>query len=207
MHVDRRFALFGTLPIRLALSVLAFCVPTLARADVLAIGDDGAVTRYDRPAVYLGPDIAARPIQPPAPSVRTSAPNITSANSAVAQAIETSAAAHGISRDLAYAVAWHESRFRADAFSPKGAIGVMQLMPATARTLRVDPYDAVSNVEGGVTFLSRLMQRYDGDLVKTLAAYNAGPAAVDRYRGIPPYRETQAYVASILGSLAKVVTP
>jgi soluble lytic murein transglycosylase-like protein len=179
-------------------------IPATGQAQVLEIGNDGQATWHDRPAVYLGPTAVAQPIL----SARTTPqgrPPLS--NDKINRAISVSAAAHGISRDLAYAVAWHESRLRPDVVSPKGAIGVMQLMPATARSLRVDPYDAVSNIEGGVTFLSRLMQRYDGDLVKTLAAYSAGPGAVDRYRGVPPYRETQAYVASILGSLAKVVTP
>ena len=74
----------------------------------------------------------------------------------------------------------------------------MQLMPGTARTLGVDPADGAANVKGGARYLRSLLARYDGDIVKTLAAYNAGPAAVDKYHGIPPYRETRLYVARII---------
>jgi soluble lytic murein transglycosylase-like protein len=76
-------------------------------------------------------------------------------------------------------------------------------MPATARSLGVDPADPVANVAGGTAYLSGLMARYDGDVVKSLAAYNAGPGAVDRWRGVPPYAETRAYVAAILDRLAE----
>lgn len=91
-----------------------------------------------------------------------------------------------------------ESAWRPDAVSPKGAIGLMQLMPATARMLGVDPENPEENVEGGVKYLSRLSDKYNGDLEKTLAAYNAGPGRVDACDGIPPFRETEAYVRRVL---------
>jgi len=100
---------------------------------------------------------------------------------------------HGVSPALVKAVIAAESLFDADAVSRKGAQGLMQLMPATASKLGVaDPFSADQNVRGGVRYLRKMLDRY-GDMGRALAAYNAGPSAVDRYRGIPPYPETRAY--------------
>jgi len=94
-----------------------------------------------------------------------------------------------------------ESGFQPRAVSSAGAMGLMQLMPETARGLGVrDPFDPAQNVEGGAKYLRGLIDRYHGRLDYALAAYNAGPGAVDKYRGVPPYPETQAYVKNILGS-------
>lgn len=112
-----------------------------------------------------------------------------------------SAAAHDIARSLVEAVAWTESRFRRDARSPAGAIGVMQLMPRTAAQLGIDPADTPQNIEGGTAYLKQLLDRYRGDTLKALAAYNAGPGAIDRYGGVPPYPETKRYVATVLDRL------
>lgn len=95
-------------------------------------------------------------------------------------------------------VAQVESALRPDAVSPKGAIGVMQLMPATARALDADPTDTAQNIDAGVRLLRDLLVRYDGDVVKALSAYNAGEGAVTRYGGLPPYPETQNYVDKVL---------
>jgi soluble lytic murein transglycosylase-like protein len=95
-------------------------------------------------------------------------------------------------------VAQVESALRPDAVSPKGAIGVMQLMPATARALDADPADTAQNIDAGVRLLRDLLIRYDGDVVKALSAYNAGEGAVTRYGGLPPYPETQNYVDKVL---------
>ncbi|MCD6363720.1 MAG: lytic transglycosylase domain-containing protein [Synergistetes bacterium] len=97
------------------------------------------------------------------------------------------------------AVIQAESGFNPRAVSSKGAMGLMQLMPATARELGVsDPFDIEDNIMGGVKYLRYLSEKYKGNLELILAAYNAGPYAVDRYRGIPPYRETQNYVQRVL---------
>jgi soluble lytic murein transglycosylase-like protein len=106
---------------------------------------------------------------------------------------------HGLNPELVLAVVSVESAFRVDAVSPKGAQGLMQLMPATAVSLGVsDPLDPQQNLDGGVRHLGSLLSLYRGDLRKALAAYNAGAGAVERYGGTPPYRETRDYVRRVL---------
>jgi len=109
--------------------------------------------------------------------------------------IKQTALSHGMDAALVKAVVHIESSFRPHVTSPKGAMGLMQLMPATAKRWGVDDaYNPEQNVRGGTKHLQMLMQRYHGNLRLVLAAYNAGEKAVDRYRGVPPYRETQNYV-------------
>jgi len=107
---------------------------------------------------------------------------------------------HGLDPALVMAVVGVESGFQPQAVSPKGAQGLMQLMPRTARELGVaDPFDPASNLDGGSRYLSSLVARYEGDLTRALAAYNAGMAAVARHGGVPPYAETRNYVRRVLG--------
>jgi soluble lytic murein transglycosylase-like protein len=115
-------------------------------------------------------------------------------------AIEQAAARHSVDPNLVRAVIKVESNFNPQAVSRKGAVGLMQLMPSTARGLNVtNPFDPQQNVEAGVRHLRSLLDNYSGDLPRTLAAYNAGQGAVDRHRGVPPYAETRDYVRRITG--------
>jgi soluble lytic murein transglycosylase-like protein len=113
--------------------------------------------------------------------------------------IHEAAYRHGVDEALVKAVIRVESDFQARAVSPKGALGLMQLMPATARRHRVQRvFEPRDNVDGGVQHLRYLIRRYNGNLTLALAAYNAGEGAVDKYGGIPPYAETQGYVTRVL---------
>jgi soluble lytic murein transglycosylase-like protein len=110
---------------------------------------------------------------------------------------------YGLPRRLVRSVMLRESDFQPGAVSPKGAIGLMQLMPATAEALGADPRDPAQNVDAGTRYLRDLLEKYDGGLWHALAAYNAGPGAVDKYQGVPPYRETIDYVGKIDRDLKK----
>lgn len=194
--MTKRWTMVGWLRFAVV-SALVCCagLASSAGAQVMELGEDGVVKTYSGPMVFdaqgataivIAPKLAAHP--------RRRQPNHA----------EIAMAANGValSPALIRAVAERESGFRTNVVSRAGAIGEMQLMPRTARALGVDPTDAGQNLKGGATYLSSLMRRYDGDLMRSLAAYNAGPGAVDRYGGVPPFKETQAYVAAIMQRLS-----
>lgn len=112
--------------------------------------------------------------------------------------ITTAASRYSVDESLIRAIIHAESAYQADALSPKGAQGLMQLMPAMQEELEVrDPYDPESNIEGGTFHLSRVLERFDGNVELAAAAYNAGSGAVDKFGGVPPYTETREYVRRV----------
>ena len=185
--------------IRMICAAAALCAPMSVSAQVLEIGDTGEVTVHDRPAVFDGS--GTKPIETSDTVVTVAEPS--RSPSYTMAALAEAASSTGLSPELVEAVAWRESRLRAGVVSRAGAIGEMQLMPGTARQMGVNPYDTRQNFHGGARYLSEMMRRYNGDLVLALAAYNAGPGAVDRYRGVPPYRETREYVSAVLERLGQ----
>jgi soluble lytic murein transglycosylase-like protein len=112
--------------------------------------------------------------------------------------VRDAAGKYALPSALVESVARVESAMKTNAVSPKGAIGVMQLMPATAKLLEADPNDPEQNIDAGTRLLRELLLKYDGDVAKALAAYNAGAGAVDKYNGVPPYPETQNYVGKVI---------
>ena len=142
-------------------------------------------------------DPAARSTEVPSPdtSALTSGKRISQAE--IDAAIQAAADRHKVDVNLVRSLIKVESNFNPRAVSRKGAIGLMQLMPGTARDLKVNPYDVNQNVDGGVRHLKGLLNNFGGDVTLSLAAYNAGAGAVTRHNGVPPYRETRDYVKKI----------
>ena len=112
--------------------------------------------------------------------------------------IEAAARRFGVDSELIKAIATAESNMNQNARSHVGAIGVMQLMPETAESLGVNPYDEKQNIEGGAHYIRQMLDKFNGNLPNAIAAYNAGPGAVQKYGGVPPYNETQNYVGRVL---------
>lgn len=170
-------------------------------ADVIDISPTGTIAVYKGPTQFLGaaatPLTANQVASQSAEQIRFNPSFPQQMHPILVGYLNEAAARHNVDPGLVRAVAWQESRFRSEAISPKGAIGIMQLMPGTAAQLGVNPHDPRQNIEGGVAYLRALLTQFNGDIKLSLAAYNAGPAAVVRYGGIPPFVETQLYVKSI----------
>ena len=172
--------------------------PVQADAQIYAWRDaNGTLVLSDR---HVRPDAPTTTYAVPgAPAVRTTRQALPSASEAFEPLVLENATKLGVRPDLVRAVIQVESAFNPRATSPKGAMGLMQLMPATARELGVvNAYDPAQNIRGGTMYLRQLLDRYEGNEELALAAYNAGFGTVDRYgRQVPPYNETQNYVKKV----------
>jgi soluble lytic murein transglycosylase-like protein len=192
------------MPFRHALAAVCLALlvaPRTATAQIYAWRDANGTLVLSDKAIDAPIDVyvvegapAYRTTRPAAPATRAEGYD---------DLIQDHASRHALRPELVRAVIQVESGFNPRARSPKGAMGLMQLMPATARALGVvNPYDPEDNIRGGTTYLRQLLDRYDGDERLALAAYNAGAGAVDRHgRTVPPYRETREYVRKV-GSAA-----
>lgn len=197
-----------------ALALATFVVAP-AHADVLEIGANGEARWIAGPRVLQveTTDIAMQDMAPlaeipaeaavfPDHAVADTALHAQTVPGAYAAKVAELSARFDLSPALIEAVVWQESRWRANAVSPVGARGLAQLMPGTAREMGVDADDPYANLEGGARYLREQLDRFDGDLEKALAAYNAGPGRVIDAGGVPRIRETQTYVASVMGRLS-----
>lgn len=165
--------------------------PDLTPAAAPAKNSDEAIS------ILPGSSPAPAPASVPAPLAQTLPGNSGRVN--VSEVVGAASDRYRLDPDLVNSVIRAESGFKVHAVSPKGAQGLMQLMPGTASKLGVsNAFDPTANVDGGTRYLRELLEQYNYDLIKALAAYNAGPQRVDQYKGVPPYRETRLYVASIV---------
>ena len=178
-----------------------FCL----EADSHIVRDQTLIAKRGQGSMEFPADQVAQ-IAPLPPLTETGAPATPSARVDVVDTQELliqAALGQGLEPQFVRSVARAESGFRQDAVSVKGAIGLMQLMPTTASELGVDAKVADQNAQGGAKYLRELLLRYQGDPVLALAAYNAGPAAVERFKGVPPYLETRRYIARVLADYAR----
>ena len=163
----------------------------------VAPGDIASVENVPDPPPVLEPD--ARPDKPPTTRAAASRSDIKLSPADLNEMLAEAGHEHNVNRDLLASVVKAESGGNVRAVSRAGAQGLMQLMPATAADLGVaNSFEPDQNVRGGSSYLDALLSRYHDNLALALAAYNAGPAAVDKYHGIPPYHETQLYVARVI---------
>lgn len=199
-------------PYWLGITLAIFAFESLAQAQVFRVTGGGLVAEaalagpVPPPGKATGLQPAALTWRDPATQPPMSAPAQAPVLAPPADLRAHFAAAadrYDLSESLLTAVAWTESRYHTNATSPAGARGLMQLMPATARSLGVsDRSDPSQNVMGGARYLRAMLDRFGNNLEFALAGYNAGPSAVQRYGGIPPYRETRAYVRRVIARLA-----
>lgn len=201
----------------LLLGVLLLAPGTGARAEI-ALLTSGLTLKLDRHRVEDGAVVlmlkGGGEIGVPLGAVRGFVPDevldevAVPAGGSLREVAAAAARRHGLDPDLVMAVVSVESGFRPEAVSPKGARGLMQLMPGTAASLGVEnAFDPAQNLDGGARHLGRLLALYGGDLRRALAAYNAGQGAVERHGGVPPYRETRAYVKKVLERYQEKKTP
>jgi soluble lytic murein transglycosylase-like protein len=210
----RQNSLVALCPIRLVLCLVAIALTAQAGEFVVLSNGfrihadshlaDGPVIRLQTNQGVI--EIQANTVAAFEQEEYTPAPNTPKANPTPQELITQAAIHAGLPPAIVQSIARTESGYRQDAVSPKGAIGLMQLMPKTAAELDADPHDPAQNAEAGAKYLRDLLQKYEHDphqVSKAVAAYNAGPAAVDKYDGIPPYAETIQYVNRVLKQYEK----
>ncbi len=167
----------------------------------LYTGDSVAELSSSKIVAFEADDYVQPPPSPapatPAPAQPAAVPPATISAPSPQELADAAADRYGLPRWLVRSVMKNESGFQPRAISPKGALGLMQLMPSTARTLGANATDPAQNADAGARYLRDLLLKYDGGLWHALAAYNAGPGAVDKYRGVPPYSETVRYIERI----------
>jgi transglycosylase-like protein with SLT domain len=172
--------------------ILMLVMPVFAASP--NVGESNRVTTVVRPDSTTGRLVRAIVVQ--------AHPVSTQAAAGLEQMVDRIAGEQGVESPLVHSVIRAESNYNPNAVSPKGALGLMQLIPATARRFGVsNAFDAQENIEGGVRYLRFLLDYYQNDYSRAIAAYNAGEAAVDKYHGIPPYAETQNYVSRVARNL------
>lgn len=201
---------------RLGMNTAAQLGRTTGFKDVMA----NAINRFDQGPTRInssatgadgaewgnGTNVVAPQSKTGSASAKLDPPNFTTPrkvngwNTQMRDMVDAASERFGVPRELVIAVSRAESAFRSEVKSPAGATGLMQLMPGTAKGLGVtDITDPWQNLAGGTKYLRQLMDRFDGDVTKVIAGYNAGPNAVQQYGGVPPYSETKTYVARVLG--------
>jgi hypothetical protein len=197
-----------------AIAAATLALPGLASADVLQIEPGGARWVAGGPTT-IAPAAGIAAVDPDTLEALPDGTDVHPASfTSVAEAagperfrarVAELAAKYDISPTLLEAVVWQESRWNTGALSPVGARGLSQLMPGTARQLGVNALDPMANLEGGARYLRMQLDAFGGDIERALAAYNAGPARVQKAGGVPAIRETQLYVASIMAHLTDPV--
>jgi soluble lytic murein transglycosylase-like protein len=177
--------------------ILSFLLwPVVSGADIYRYVDGDGVIHYSN--TQPGNKFTLYLREGPKAAPRTPASSIPEA-SWMTGYVDRFSRANDLPPALIHAIIKAESNGQRKALSPKGAKGVMQLMPFTSKRLQVvDPFDPIENIEGGIKYIKELLVAFEGNLTNTIAAYNAGPAAVRKYGGVPPYQETRLYVRRVM---------
>jgi soluble lytic murein transglycosylase len=188
---------------RVFILLLLLLCPTPGYPDIYKTVDkDGVICFTNHPASGAELVVREAPKEAPAPraaGVRAESPASQQSNAWVYEYADRYSRANKLPPALVKAIIKAESNGRRTAVSNKGAKGCMQLMPFTSKRFKVDdPFDPVQNIEGGILYIKELLTLFRGDMVHTVAAYNAGPGAVRKYGGVPPYAETRGYVKRVM---------
>ena len=174
-------------------------LPTVGKADIYRHEDSAGVVHFSNVNRGKGYSLYMREAPPPPKLSANVKKEGYDRNGWMSEYVSQYCKMHDISPALVHAIIKAESDGRRTAVSSKGAKGMMQLMPLTSNQMDVnDPFDPIDNMEGGVKYLKSLLVDFDGDITNAVAAYNAGPTAVRKYGGVPPYKETREYVQRVL---------